>query len=195
MAVSDDLAASKRDSAAKAKDSKRLVPASPPAHSGTAETQAVAELNTRDPLAAAQDDWTHNRDDRTGTTGGGGGGGARGGGRAKRSSDIESVRQELLMRRGESQKGRRRPGETLPPLALGEGAPGVQLTQASPRMATFDEEAETGMGGPLARWHVPAPAVRYWCRPDRAAAAAAAAAAAVLHLPAADAVAARLVWG
>jgi hypothetical protein len=135
VTVNDDFAATKRSQAAKSKDAQRMVPSQPATGIKAFEKQAIADLNSQNPIVAAEDDWTYNREDNQ-TMG-------AAVAERRRSNDIESVRQQLLKK--ESQKGRRRPGESLPPLAMGDNAPGVQLTQASPRMATFDEEAQTGM--------------------------------------------------
>jgi hypothetical protein len=137
VAVNDQFAAARRDQSAHDKEAKRMVPSlpAPKGGDGATEKKAVRDLNTSNPLTEATDDWTYNRDEKTA--------GARDTSAERRSNDIEAIRKELLKR--ESTKGRRRAGEGLPPMALGEGNPGVRLTQASPIRTRFDEEAQTGV--------------------------------------------------
>jgi hypothetical protein len=154
VAVSDEVAAANRDEAAKKKEEKRMVP-SPDAtkdkdEAQTTEKDAVKELNTRNPVADAADDWGYARDDKTLSS-------REQSEDRRRSTDIENIRQELI-KRGESQHGLRKAGETLPPRGGGGvgGAPGVQLTQASPRSrTTFDEEAQMGSAYPGQRAYYP----------------------------------------
>lgn len=152
VAVSDEIAAAGRDKAAAAKESKRLVPTkvdTPSEEGGTSssvdtrnlgsktEAQALDALTSRNPLAdAARDDWV-SRDDVTL-------GSRDTSADESRTHDIEDLRQTLLKR--ESTRGRRRPGESIPPVPNASGAPALHITQASPsRAPAFDEEAETGI--------------------------------------------------
>jgi hypothetical protein len=154
VAVSDDLAQAGREKAAKTKEQKRLVP-SKPKDSGNdgissgvdtgvlgsrGETKAADELNSRRPTDdAGRDGWG-----RSGET-------ATLGSREEsppdhtRSENIDNLRHGLLKR--ESTRGRRRPGEHVPPQQTAGGGPGLMVTQASPRrLGGFDEEAAMGGG-------------------------------------------------
>jgi hypothetical protein len=133
VAVSDEMAAANRAKASKDKEGKRMVPSkSNPVRSDssssktqTNERQAAQDLNARSPVAEAFEEWgtTRDADDR------------------RRSNDLRPARIDMSKR--ESQRGRRRAGETLPPSALAN-ASGAQTGQLSPRHRTFDEEAQTG---------------------------------------------------
>ncbi|KAB5585423.1 mechanosensitive ion channel [Coniochaeta sp. 2T2.1] len=146
VAVDDGYAAAARAKADEEKEMKRLVPTNP-VRSGstaskrganTAEQQAAENLNTRDPVADAVDDWGYDntlnsRDPSM---------------ERKRSHDIERVRSELKVNR-ETTRGRRKPGETLPPSAFGDNIPDVTLTQSSSkpsRALSFD--VESGLAQP-----------------------------------------------
>ena len=101
------------------------------------EQQAVENLNTRDPALMVAEQWNYNRDDDTLNE------------RdesldRKRSNDIETVRQELL-NKTQSQRGRRKPGEGLPPMPLGDNMPGVSVTQHNSRTRSFDVESQAGV--------------------------------------------------
>jgi hypothetical protein len=161
VAISDEWAAEARDKAAKAKEGKRLVPTPPKddADSGkstgiersasTSEEKALQGLNARRPgLDAARRDtdtagW-NSRDDNTLS-------GREDSLERHRSNEIDDMRQGLLKR--ESTRGRRKPGESAPPVpSMGGSTPGLSLTQASPRREGFmstsqvlDEENEIGI--------------------------------------------------
>lgn len=151
VAVSNEIATASRDEYTKKKEGKRLVPtpSSATSRSGKSsglelkrgnlgslsETAAAKDLNARRPTEdSGRDDSGGYRDD-----------GQKGGSREEslervRSNDIEDLRQGLLKR--ESTRGRRRPGERLPPVATGPSGPGFSITNPSPRReGTFDEEA------------------------------------------------------
>lgn len=135
VAVTDDFAASSRTEADKNKMAGRMVP--PPSYETTeealeAEKQAVSGINTRAPVAETAGLWSSaeplsprtNPDDDP-----------------QRARDVESVRTELNKR--ESQRGRRRAGESLPSLVSNDDGGPIAPTQS--RLETFDEEAATGM--------------------------------------------------
>ena len=160
VAISDAWATEARDKAGKAKEEKRLVPTKTDGGGKSSsvekdEKTAAEGLNARKPTAdAAHRDmdsgpagtgaW-NSRDDQTL--------GSRDESLERhRSNDIDDLRQGLLKR--ESTRGRRRPGEAMPPVPS-SGGPGMMLTQASPHRETFaqsmgmgqvlDEEAALGM--------------------------------------------------
>ncbi|GAO16222.1 hypothetical protein UVI_02000050 [Ustilaginoidea virens] len=136
VAVTDPWAAKSREEAAKKADAARMVPAQvgqtdEEAHA--AETQAAAELNARTLAVETSGNWD-SRDDRSIAS------------RSpsmdrQRSRDIDSIRNELLKR--ESQRGRRRAGEGLQSLSPSVAGAGGYLM--SPRLGSFDEEAQTGL--------------------------------------------------
>lgn len=156
VAVSDEIATAARDKAAKNKEGKRLLPSKPAippsvdvgendrdrsgsSSSPNAETGETGALNARRPTGdQVNNDWFGSKDDAEtlGTH-------DESLDRA-RSSDIENLRESLLKQ--ESTRGRRRPGERVPPMPTGNGGPGMNLTQPSPRKDGFDEEASMGMG-------------------------------------------------
>jgi hypothetical protein len=154
VAVSDEMAAAARDKAKEAKEAKRLVSSTNAKSTGTdlgsAKEQSAAEsMNKRKPKEAAVDavwsaqdgsdkDTLNSRDASLE--------------RQKRENDIDTLKQGLLKR--ESTRGRRRPGESLPPVPQ-LGNPGMSLTSPSPTTQqpmgfmsstsqVLDEEAELG---------------------------------------------------
>lgn len=145
VAISDTWATEARDKAKETKEGKRLVPSAPLA--SKTEESVAQSLNARNPTTDAA--WTSGIDDRTL-------GGSRDespDGNRKRSAEIEGVRQGLLKR--ESTRGRRKPGEAIPPVPS-SNQPGIGITAASPTSATgmgflgsaqqvLDEEAELGI--------------------------------------------------
>lgn len=141
VTVSDAIAAAARDKADRDKDAARMVPSKPTLDASGSPTQteqrAVNELNARDAALTVADQWGYNRDDDTPNE------------RdesldRKRSNDIETVRQELLAKT-QSQRGRRKPGEALPPVPLGDNMPGVSVTQYNSRVRSFDVESQSGI--------------------------------------------------
>ncbi|KAG6003723.1 hypothetical protein E4U21_001776 [Claviceps maximensis] len=130
VAVTDEWAAKSREAAAQAADAARMVPAQThmtEEEAQAAELQAAAELTARSFSMDTSGNWDF-RDDRSFIS------------RSpsvdpRRDRDIESVRNELLKK--ESQRGRRRAGEGLQTLS--------PMTTNSPRMASFDAEAQTGI--------------------------------------------------
>jgi len=145
VTVSDEDAASKRDAAAQNKEGKRMVP-SKPANTDAdtkedAELQAIQDFNTRDPASAATDEWGYHRDDSK----------ILASGVRDQSDDRRRSQESSVVRRGESQRGLRKAGDSVAPAALMDSvAPGRRsLTQpTSPTSITgrrrYDEEAQTG---------------------------------------------------
>jgi len=158
VAVPDSVAADARAKAAAAKEAKRLMPtkkAAPEASSTGVNLGPVSEQNAADSLNARRptmdislrslsdtrigDETPTSAEDK------------------RRSNDIDNLRISLLKR--ESTRGRRKPGEGVPPpLNTGIG-PGFSVTIASPTQAQsnqnfsstnkptyMDEEAQMGMG-------------------------------------------------
>jgi len=145
VTVSDELAAAARDKAARDKEGKRMIKAVEPARAGSttskygtkdAEKKAAQELNTRNPAVEAADGWALNVDDNTLNS-------RDESLERKRSRDIEAVRQELLGKR-ESQRGRRVPGQGLPPMPLSESSTSSFPAQPRSRTNQFDVESQTG---------------------------------------------------
>jgi hypothetical protein len=145
VSIPDELAAEARDKAAKAKEQKRLIPSSstkPQGKSSSAdlgsekEENAAEQLNRRRPLDSVGDTaWTA-RDDVTL-------GSREESLERQRSSDIDTLKQSLLKR--ESTRGRRRPGEVLPPMPSTSG-PGMTVTGPSPSRERADSRT-TFLGG------------------------------------------------
>lgn len=147
VAVDDKYAIEARARADEAKEAKRMVPTNPVRSDSTAskdstqvEQEAADHLNARDPLqgAVGADQWAYdptlNSRDASADR--------------KRSHDIESLRNDLKLRRG-STRGRRKPGEALPATPISESVPGVTLSQyQSNRAHSFDVEAGVGLPGP-----------------------------------------------
>jgi hypothetical protein len=149
VAVDDDYAVQARAKADEEKEKKRLMPTNPVRSGSTAskhgatnaEQKAVENLNTRDPVADAVDDWGYDNtlNSRDASM------------ERKRSNDIERVRSELKVNR-ETTRGRRKPGEGLPPAALSGSIPDVTISQSkssqskSSRALSFD--VETGLAQP-----------------------------------------------
>lgn len=172
VAVTDEFAAAKRKEAADNKEAKRMVPTAAAAQAGSdtnatskSETKTSEEHNASNPVADASDNYGYDRH----------GEGVRAGDNLLErhgTNDADSVRRDHLAR--ESQRGRRRAGETLPPMPLGQSSGvSVGVTPASPRMhnATFasqasrtgssrsappfDPEAQTGVRPPIQPQHQP----------------------------------------
>lgn len=145
VAVDDSFAADARAKASEEKAKNRLAvkkqeqmdsPSNVPA-ANPAEQQAVENLNTRDPLAEAVDDWGYDNtlNSRDASM------------ERKRSRDIDTVRSQLSRN---STRGRRKPGECLPTAALGDTLSGVSPTQSKPsRTFSYDVEAGLAPGSQL----------------------------------------------
>jgi hypothetical protein len=147
VAVSNEVAAAAREKAAAAKEGMRLVPtksnvALKPSTGkssgvdilrgplGTAtKIEAIEALNTRRPTDDSDNATLASQDQQLEHT---------------RTNNIANHRQTLLKR--ESTRGRRKPGEKVPPLPDTKGGPGFIVTRPSPKMRTsFDEEANMGL--------------------------------------------------
>lgn len=153
VAVTDEFAASARAKSESEKEAKKLAnqkadqAAGETAETAAAEHRAVDHLNASNPVAEALEDWGYentlnSRDPSTNRD------------RAAAQAAAAASRSPILSSR-ESQRGRRKAGETLPPMALGDdgGMPAVQLTQSSgsnPRAGqrSFDVERQAGIGSP-----------------------------------------------
>lgn len=151
VAVSDTIAQASRDKAAKTKEGKRLVPSKPKdgGSSGkssgveTEEEKAADALNARRP----GDDAGRDESGDKGMTNTGNSESRDTSLDRTRSNDITSLKANLLKR--ESTRGRRRPGESVPPQPS-SSQPGFSVTAASPRRTGgFDEEA--GIEGRMQR--------------------------------------------
>ena len=138
VAVTDDFAAGARSKSEQDKAAKKLASQTPEDSKTTAaEVRAAEHINTTVPVVEDMDDWGYDstlagRDDN--------GAGATTTGRSNVSN------------RGESQRGRRRAGETLPPHALDggdDGMPVVHQTRTSTSTRadkrSFDVERQAGM--------------------------------------------------
>ena len=134
VAVSDELAITAREKAKDDMEAKRLIPSAPaPSTSDSkstavespSELKAAEQLNSRKPTDFLGNGWT-SRDDMT-----------LGEEREEsfdlqRNEDIDTLRSDLLKR--ESTRGRRKPGEAIPPLPTNiPNNPSMTVTGASPR--------------------------------------------------------------
>jgi small-conductance mechanosensitive channel len=146
VAVSDEFAIKAREASEKEKEEKKLANQLAEGTAGDAATKeeqrAADHLNTTDPVMEALEDWgyenTLNSRDPSADR--------------KRATEVEAARRDFTHAR-ESQRGRRKAGETLPASAFGDGVPSVQATQTgSPRSSrnhnSFDIERQAGMQGP-----------------------------------------------
>ncbi|KAH7342486.1 Mechanosensitive ion channel-domain-containing protein [Rhexocercosporidium sp. MPI-PUGE-AT-0058] len=156
VAISDEWAAQAREKASAAKEGKRLIPtpkkddtasSSSVDHLGTKTEQGAADsLNHRKPTEDSSAGWVAARDDeedaQTDAL------------EQKRSNDIDNLKTTLMKRA--STRGRRKPGEHLPPSPGLYNTPSFNITAASPRNTAgfgvrdvVDEEAEleTGYAG------------------------------------------------
>jgi hypothetical protein len=153
VAVSDSIAAASREAYAKEKEAKRLVPTKTDSGKAsgldTNENNAADTLNARRPADdAGRDDEGKTDNNNNATTG------SRDTSLERvRSHDVDELKAGLLKR--ESTRGRRRPGESMPPQPSASG-PGFTVTAASPRRTTgFDEEAQEYTGGRTQGWNPP----------------------------------------
>lgn len=151
VAVTDEYAISARAQADKEKEAKRMDYADPEKQAENASEQKAADhFNTTNPAVDALDDWGYEE-----TLSGRDASTVR-----PSTSNGPSSRSELLLGTRESQRGRRRAGETVP-MTLGDAStPGVQLTRA-PTTSTrggpsFDVERQAGAdapaGSPYTTW-------------------------------------------
>ncbi|GAB1313641.1 Mechanosensitive ion channel protein [Madurella fahalii] len=147
VAVTDEFASTARAKSESEKEAKKLANQSDKQAAGNttdaaAEQRAADHLNTTNPVIEALEDWGYEN--------------TLGGSRdvpTSRDQASPRTRADILSPR-ESQRGRRKAGETLPLMTLGEdhGMPAVQLTRTSesstrgPR--SFDVERQAGIGSP-----------------------------------------------
>jgi small-conductance mechanosensitive channel len=149
VAVTDNFAASAREDSKKEKEAKKLINLEPEqsdseATQTAAEQRAADHFNTTNPVVEALDDWGY--DETPGVS------------RApstnrNRLSDAGAPRSDVLSAR-ESQRGRRKAGDSLPPMAFGDDhMPSVHLTRTSESsrgQQSFDVERQTGIPAPAA---------------------------------------------
>lgn len=147
VAVSDDYAVQAREKSEKEKEEKKLsnqlVEGTASTSSDTITEQRAAEhLNATDPVSEALEEWgyenTLNSRDPSADR--------------KRATEIEAARRDFNSAR-ESQRGRRKAGDTLPPIAFPDGTPSVQVTRSHSSRSnrdphSFDLERQAGMQGP-----------------------------------------------
>jgi hypothetical protein len=158
VAVTDDFAAVAREKSEKEKEAKRLAnqSAEDAANAAAAEQRAAGNINTTNPVLEALDDWGYdNTRDPSADH--------------KRASDTAAAtasRADALstgVSTRDSQRGRRRAGETLPPHSFGDdaGVPAVHLTRTSTssqpgKRPSFDVERQAGIpppaGSPYNTW-------------------------------------------
>ncbi|KAK3990500.1 Mechanosensitive ion channel-domain-containing protein [Cladorrhinum sp. PSN332] len=158
VAVTDNYAVEARGKADEEKEAKRMVK-NPSKETSATEQRAADQLNASDPVTDALDDWGYDetlggRDasaDRTHPATSSAG---------QSGSDLLSVR--------DSQRGRRKAGDTLPPMTFGDNnTPAVQLTRAPTSSSSFrgkrsmdskrsfDIERQAGIapaGSPFTTW-------------------------------------------
>ena len=142
VTVSDDFAAQAREKSEKEKAAKKLANKKDEDNNKdggddkATEQRAAENLNATDPVSEALEDWGYEDTltSRTPST--------------RRVNNAETTRGGGLDPR-DSQRGRRRPGDTLP-ATFGEGpSPDVHMTPASSRGTTsFDIESQAGLAGP-----------------------------------------------
>ncbi|KAH6724469.1 Mechanosensitive ion channel-domain-containing protein [Leptodontidium sp. 2 PMI_412] len=156
VAISDEWAAEAREKAKTAKEEKRFIPtpkkdntasSSGVDHLGSNTEEGAADsLNRRKPTEDPSAGWVATRDDEED--------GHMDALERKRSNEIDNLKSALLKRA--STRGRRRPGDHLPPSPGLYNTPSLNVTAASPRNTAgfgvrdvVDEEAEleTGYAG------------------------------------------------
>ncbi|KAK4167287.1 Mechanosensitive ion channel-domain-containing protein [Cladorrhinum sp. PSN259] len=126
VAVTDNFAAEARAKAEQDKEAKRMVKNPGKIETSATEQHAADLLNTNDPVTEAVDGWGYDetlsgRDvsiDRSHAVGTG-----------NQGHGLLGVR--------ESQRGRRRAGDTIPPMSFGDDMPAVQLTRATTGSSSF----------------------------------------------------------
>ncbi|KAK0651190.1 Mechanosensitive ion channel-domain-containing protein [Cercophora newfieldiana] len=147
VAVSDEFAIQAREKSEKEKEEKKLANQVAEGTAGEdsakeAEQRAAEHLNTSDPVLEAIEDWgyenTLNSRDPSADR--------------KRATEVEAARRDFTNAR-ESQRGRRKAGDTLPPSAFGDSMPSVQVTRSGSSRSnrnpmSFDIERQAGMQGP-----------------------------------------------
>ncbi|KAK3344464.1 Mechanosensitive ion channel-domain-containing protein [Lasiosphaeria hispida] len=145
VAVTDDFAAEVRDKADKEKEAKKLSSkgvrrSTSSVSTKDTEQRAADQINASNPVVEALEDWGYentlnSRDPSVDR---------------KRAIDVEGARRDFQNGR-ESQRGRRKAGDTLPPMALsGPGVPGLQVTRSSSSRVnrSLDIERQAGVEGP-----------------------------------------------
>ncbi|KAK3387427.1 Mechanosensitive ion channel-domain-containing protein [Podospora didyma] len=139
VAVTDDFAAIAREKAEKEKEAKKLANQGMTSANKDNEENAADQLNASDPVAEAMDDWGYENtlNSRTASAD------------RKRAIDIEGARRDFQNGR-ESQRGRRKAGDTLPAMPHADGTPGVRVTRADTTRTkkSFDVERQAGVESP-----------------------------------------------
>ncbi|KAK3944471.1 Mechanosensitive ion channel-domain-containing protein [Diplogelasinospora grovesii] len=132
VAVTDNFAASAREKADKDKEAKRLANqalerSASTSSSKVVEERAVDNLNATNPVVEALNDWGY---DNTLSS--------------RPSVGSENSR---LLSHTVSERGRRKAGDSIPPMPLGENAPGVQVTRAETLRSgrSIDIERQAGL--------------------------------------------------
>ncbi|KAK3321222.1 Mechanosensitive ion channel-domain-containing protein [Cercophora scortea] len=146
VAVSDEFAEAVRKKVEKEKEEKKLSsqlykPTVTRASSTATEQRAADNLNASNPVIEALEDWgyenTLNSRDTSADR--------------NRATDVEAARRDFQAGR-ESQRGRRKAGDTVPAMPVSQGTPGLQVTRASSNRGrgnmSFDIERQAGIEGP-----------------------------------------------
>jgi len=137
VAVTDNFAADARATASENKEAKRMVPSKPASGGAAVEESAAVDLNARNPMADAAEDWGYDRtlNSRDASADRG------------RVADAEAARRDMTLNR-ESQRGRRKPGETLSSVPLDDdvgNSQGAAVMRYNSRNDTsFDVESQSG---------------------------------------------------
>ncbi|KAK4130290.1 hypothetical protein BT67DRAFT_452519 [Trichocladium antarcticum] len=146
VTVTDDFAASARTKSEQEKTAAKLInldpeePANDATHAG-AEQRAADNINTSNPVVEALDDWGY--DDTLGAS-------RQPSVKRNHLSDAGASHADALLSTRESQRGRRKAGDTLPPMSFGDGMPSVHLTRTSTSESSrgqlsFDVERQSGI--------------------------------------------------
>ncbi|KAK4239183.1 Mechanosensitive ion channel-domain-containing protein [Achaetomium macrosporum] len=174
VAVSDEFAAAAREKSEKEKAAKKLAnllenpdqsAAAKTAATTAAEQRAAEHINTTNPVVDAIDDWGYERDTLAASRDPSGDRNSNS--NLARATTSATSRSNALSVR-ESQRGRRKAGETLPPGALDDNIdmPAVQVTRSSSMSSrgggntsnkmSFDVERQAGIpppaGSPYTTW-------------------------------------------
>jgi len=155
VAVTDNYAVEARAQSEKDKEAKRLVNKQGVTEAPATELRAADQLNASNPVVEALDDWGYDetlggRDALADHT---------------RPASAASARNDFLTVR-ESQRGRRKAGDTIPAMSFGDNNPAVQLTRAASSSTfrgkrsmdskrSFDIERQAGVapaGSPFTTW-------------------------------------------
>lgn len=146
VTVDDIFAATARAKADQEKEDKRMVPLLPQrmgssaSKAGMSEVNAAAELNMQPAVVSDTAIGGYNRDDEDTL-----GNPTRDpSADRERNENIEQIRHELLKR--ENTRGRRKAGDSVPPVPLSTSSPSFTVTQHGDQTDTFDMESQMEMG-------------------------------------------------